>query len=252
MLFKKGKGHDSPVIPAPNEPKKKKTPKQIAWAIFKFIFAPKNWKLFIIFVPLFVHTTKLLRADHIRMTELREAVISADRTEDDTKIIAALDELKDFVFSNVVINIVDDNGNKNITFGTGPFYLEHMYMRAAADALEKTSQTFESDNNPNGNIYKEASLTCKDRAIKNGWTWDNPNFINCMVTEIEKYPSSGEIQDTLIAAIPPTDLYRKNYASPAWAPTPTGWFMLATAVLIVVIFIRIFIWIVYGIALLFA
>ena len=264
MLFKKGKGQYSPVIPEPKSAKGKKSlkawlkrpfvgkkPWQVAWMIFKWIFAPKNWKLIIIFFPLLVTTTKLLREDHIKMTQLRDDVIAADRTENDALINESLEKLKDFVFNNIVVNVVDDNGDRIITFGTGPFYLEHVYMRAASDALYRASQSFGADDNPNGNIYKEASLVCKERAIKNNWTWDNPNFINCMVTEIEKYPSAENIQDKIIAAIPSTDLYRKNYASPAWAPTASGWCILGLIAIVVVIFIRTVIWIIYGIALLF-
>ena len=230
---------------------KKRSPWQIAWIIFKFIFAPKNWKLIIIFFPLLLTTTRLLREDHIRMTELRDAVIAADAEEDDEKLEAALNELKEFVFSNIVVNVVDKNGDRIISYGTGPFYLEHLYTRAATDALFIAENSFGSDDNPNGNIYKEASLICKERAIKNSWSWDNPNFINCMTEEIGKYPASEEIQDKLIATLPPTDLYRKNYASPAWAPTKAGFCILGLIAIVVVIFIRIFIWIIYGIALLF-
>ncbi len=279
MLFKKGNGHSSPFIPEPKHanlgsmrnnfgiksanfaPKQhiplkqrlfaNKTKGQIAWAVFKWIIAPKNWKLIIIFFPLLLTTTKLLREDHIKMTQLRDAVIAADAEEDDEKLEASLNELKNFVFNNIVVNVVDRNGDRIITFGTGPFYLEHLYTRAASDALFLAANSFENDDNPNGNIYKEASLTCKERAIKNHWSWDNPNFINCMTTEIAKYPSAEEITDELVASIPPTDLYRRNYASPAWAPTTSGWCLLGLAAIVVVIFIRIIIWIIYGIALLF-
>lgn len=264
MIFKKGNGHFSPVIPKPRfaqgkksfkawlkQPFVGKTPGQIAWMIFKWIFAPRNWKLIILFFPLLLTTTRLLREDHIKMTQLRDDVIAADRTENDALIAESLEKLKDFVFNNIVVNVVDNNGERIISYGTGPFYLEHLYMRAASDALYDASQSFTSDDNPNGNIYKEASLICKERAIKNNWTWDNPNFINCMVTEIEKIPASEEIQDKIIAAIPPTDLYRRNYASPAWAPTTSGWCILGLAAIIVVIFIRTIIWIIYGVALLF-
>ena len=76
-----------------------------------------------------------------------------------------------------------------------------------------------SDSNPNGNIYALASETCKAQAISNGWTWDNPNYINCMISEIQKYPAADEIQDKIMASLPSTELYRHNYASPVWAPT---------------------------------
>ena len=94
----------------------------------------KTWKLLVLLVPLLFVDATLLRIDHIKMTELRDAVLEADKNENDEEISQNLEKLKDFVFSNIVINVVDDNGNQRVTFGTGPFYLEHQYIRAANKA----------------------------------------------------------------------------------------------------------------------
>ena len=211
----------------------------------------KTWKLLVLLVPLLFVDATLLRIDHIKMTELRDVVLEADKSEDDEETMRALEELKSFVFSNIVINVVDDNGNQRVTFGTGPFYLEHQYIRAANKALEEAEKTIASDSNPNGNIYQLASETCRPQAIANGWSWDNPNYINCMVGEIQKYPAADEINDMIAASLPSTELYRKEYASPLWAPTLTGFMLLFTLVIIVVIFIRGVIWVVLRLSLLF-
>ncbi|MCR5832734.1 MAG: hypothetical protein K6G36_02225 [Candidatus Saccharibacteria bacterium] len=209
----------------------------------------KNWQLFLILVPLLFVSVELLRRDHIKMVELRDAVLAADEEENTAEITERLEALRDYTFSNVVINIVDDNGNQRITFGTGPFYLEHMYIRAALTALSEAESSFDSDSNPNGNIYSAASAVCQPQAVRNGWAWNNPNFINCMIGEISKYPSMDEeIKDNLIAKIPSTELYRYNFASPIWAPTLTGFILLLDLIIIVVIFIRIFVWIFLKIA----
>ena len=211
----------------------------------------KTWQLLIILVPLLFLDATFLRLDHIKMSELREAVLVADQSDNDEEVSRTLEELKAFVFSNIVINIVDDNGEQKITFGTGSFYLEHQYIRAANAALEKAEQNIASDSNPNGNIYQLASNVCRAAAISNGWTWDNPNYINCMVGEINKYPAADEIQDQIIASLPSTELYRKNYASPLWAPTVSGFLILITIIIIVVIFIRAIIWVILRLSLLF-
>ncbi len=216
----------------------------------------------LLLVPLGFIDATLLREDHIKMTELRDQVLAIDAkisdsttAEDeqqiDDELKNALIALKEFTFGNIVINIIDDNGIQKVTFGTGPFYLEHQYLRAARHALEKAEKSLTSDNNPNGNIYGEAGAICKAAALENGWTWDNVNFINCMMTEINKYPSAAEIQDTIIAKLPSTELYRHNYASPIWAPTLTGFMLLSTAAIIIVIIIRFIIYIVLRLSLLF-
>lgn len=211
----------------------------------------KTWKLLVLLVPLLFVDATLLRIDHIKMTELRDAVLEADKNENDEEISQNLEKLKDFVFSNIVINVVDDNGNQRVTFGTGPFYLEHQYIRAANKALEEAEKTIASDANPNGNVYQMASDTCRPQAIANGWSWSDPNYINCMVGEIQKYPAADEINDTIAASLPSTELYRKNYASPLWAPTLTGFMLLITLVIIVVIFIRGIVWVFLRLSLLF-
>ena len=202
-------------------------------------------------IPLLFLDATLLRLDHIRMTEMRDAVLEADAGEDDALIGEKLTELKNFVFSNIVINVVDDNGEQRITFGTGPFYLEHQYIRAANKALAEAEANLTSDENPNGNVYALAAETCKWQAVENGWTWDNPDYINCMVTEIQSYPAADEIQDKIKASLPSTELYRHEYVSPVWAPTLSGFMILITLVLIVVIFIRGLIWVILRLALLF-
>jgi len=217
----------------------------------RFKFKIRTWQLCLFLVPLLVADAMLLRAGHIKMTELRDAVLMADEAEDDDALAQALAELKDFVFSNVVINIVEENGVQKVTFGTGPFYLEHQYIRAANAALKEAEEGLTSDTNPHGNIYAAASAVCQPQAIANGWGWNDANYINCMMTEINKYPSADEIQDQMVANLPSTELYRKNYASPIWAPTLTGFMLLLTVLVIVVIFIKLIVWVVLRLSLLF-
>ena len=214
-------------------------------------FKIKTWQLILILIPVLFLDATLLRMDHIKMTKLRDAVLAADEAENDEEIARTLDELKKFVFSNIVINIVEDNGTQRITFGTGPFYLEHQYIRAANAALKEAESNLRSDDNPNGNVYALASDVCSPLAAQNGWTWNDSRFINCMLTEINKYPATDEIQDKIIASLPSTELYRKNYASPIFVPTLTGFMLLVTAIIIVVIFIRFLIWLILRLSLLF-
>lgn len=211
----------------------------------------KTWQLVLILVPLLFLDATLLRMNHVRMTELRDAVLEADASENDEEVTKRLEELREYVLANMVINVVDDNGEQKVTFGTGPFYLEHQYIKAANKALEEAEGRLTGDANPNGNVYAMASDACRVQALANGWTWDNPNYINCMVSEIQKYPAANELHDTIKASLPSTELYRREFASPVWAPTLTGLMVLITLLIIVVIIIRLLIWIVLRLSLLF-
>ncbi len=222
----------------------------------------KTWMLIIAVLVLLPIDATLFRFDHIRMTELRDAVlavdakISSDESDaemqiSDAELAAALTELKEFVFSNIVINVVEENGVQRVIFGTGPFYLEHQYLRAATAALSKAETMVVDDSNPYGNIYAAAGEYCRGQAYVNGWSWNSAGYINCMVGEIEKYPASDELSDKIVAQLPTTELYRKNYASPVWAPTFTGWMILLTLILFVVILIRFVMWLVLRLSLIF-
>lgn len=219
----------------------------------------KSWMLLLILVPLLFADATLLRYDHIKMTELRDAVLAADAaigSEDageaeDAALTEALTELKEFVFSHIVVNVVEENGEQRISFGTGPFYLEQAYLRDATRALAEAEKQMASDNNPYGNIYGEAGTKCRAEAIRNGWAWNSSGFINCMMTEIQKYPAADELQDTIVAQLPSTELYRRNYASPVWAPTVAGCLILVTAAIILVLIFRLILWIVVRIAVFF-
>lgn len=212
----------------------------------------KTWWLIVFLIPLFFIDATLLRFDHIRMTEMRDAVLVADEAEDEFAVSEGLEKLKDYVFNNIVINVVDDNGEQKVIFGTGPFYLEHMYIRAANAALEEAEKNMANDGNPNGNVYQIASDVCRPQAIQNGWSWDDAGYINCMMGEIQKYPSADELQSSIVASLPSTELYRKSYASPVWAPSFTGFMILLTMIIIVVIIIRGIWWVILRLSLLLA
>ncbi len=212
--------------------------------------AVRNWQLLLVLIPLLFLTATLLRFDHIRMAELRAAVIDADVAENDEAIQQSLIELQKFVFSHVVVNVVESNGIQSIIFGTGPFYLENQYLRAANAAIEQAEANLSSDANPNGNIYGAVMEICRPLAIANGWAWNSQGYLDCWTSELAKYPANDSLQINLTAAVPPTELFRYNYASPLWAPTPAGFAMLACVIIFAIILVRIVIWCVLKLTLL--
>ena len=185
------------------------------------------------------------------MTELRSAVIAADKQGNTEETERTLEELSTFVRNNIVINIVEENGNQKITFGTGPFYLEESYRRAANLAIENAENNLSTDENPNGNIYAAAMNVCKPQAIANGWAWNDQHYLDCMTGEINKYPASEELATKITADLPSTELYRREFSSRIWAPTLSGFTILLCLILSVVIFIRLFIWSLIRLSLLF-
>ncbi|MBR0460445.1 hypothetical protein IJI91_00400 [Candidatus Saccharibacteria bacterium] len=204
-----------------------------------------TWQyLLVLIVMLFISAT-CLRIDHIRMNDLKNEVLSADQAGDEEKLITSLNSLRDYTNSHIVINIDDMNGNFEVYFGTGPFYLENQYRSDATKVLEEAEK-----NNPDGlgsNVFAEAANVCRPQAIAGGWAWNSPEYLNCMTSEIDKHPASDDFQSSVI--LPSTELYRYNFASPVWAPTITGFVLLVTALLALIIIIRFIVWAVLKIAL---
>ena len=209
------------------------------------------WQLILILIPLLFIAATLLRFDHLKMVELRDAVFAADEAEDDAAIQSALVALQEFTVSHIVVNVVENNGIQSVILGTGPFYLEYQYLRAANAAIEAAESEIVDDSNPNGNIYAAVSAICKPLAIQNGWAWNSQGYLDCWTSELAKYPASDNLETNLTADVPSTELYRHNFASPVWAPTWAGWVILICILLLLVIIIRFIIWLVLKITLLF-
>lgn len=213
--------------------------------------AVRNWQLLLILIPLLFVTATLLRLDHLRMVELRDAVVAADNLGDDTILQEKLQALQEFTFTHVVVNITERNGIQSLNFGTGPFYLEGQYLRAANVAIAEAESQLADDSNPNGNIYAAVSAICRPQALANGWAWNSPGYLNCWTTELGKYPAADELNSRLTANVPSTELFRYNYASPIWAPSWAGWAILASVIILIIVVIRLIIWCVLHIFLLF-
>lgn len=192
-----------------------------------------------------------MRFDHIHMTDLRKEVLVADESGDDEVIYDSLQKLKQFVFSHTVINVVEKNGVQNVSFGSGPIYLEHQYQRKASEALATAEAQAGTDENPNGNVFAAAMAVCKPLAIQNGWAWNSQGYLDCMTGEIAKYPTTDTIQDTFVASIPSTALFRYDFSSPIWTPTLSGFVMFLCVIVITAIILKVLIWCVLRLALVF-
>lgn len=211
----------------------------------------KTWQLILILIPLLFIYATLLRFDHLKMMDYKAAVTAADESEDDEAIANALGDLKKFTNAHTVINIIEKNGESHVTFGTGPVYLEHQYTRKAAEALAAAEAAASTDENPNGNVFALAMDVCKPLAIQNGWAWNSQGYLDCMTGEIAKYPTTEAIEDSFVASLPSTALFRYEFASPAWTFTLSGVVAIICLILICIIFVRFLIWCVLRLALIF-
>lgn len=220
---------------------KKSKLKQALSKMFHF----STWKLVLVLILMCFVAATLLRIDHIRMTELKNAVMEADASNDDEAIASSLAELQTFTRTHIIFNYFDENGEQKIIFGTGAFYLENQYNRKANEALkvaqEKINQ--QGGNMNEYNVHKKVAEICDAEAIKHGWRYPNINYINCFVNELAKYPEADQLTVAASANLPSTDLFRYDYASPIWYPCASGIVILICVILLIIVLVRFVIWI---------
>lgn len=213
------------------------------------IFRLRSWKLALILILLGFLAATLLRFDHIRMTELREAVLAADSEDDDEKIALSLKELQSFTIKHIVFNAIEENGGQRIVFGTGPFYLENQYLRHAQEAVRKAQEEINRNaTNPNGNIYQKVAAICDAQGKKYGWRYPDKEYINCWINELATFPVTDNMDAYGAANLPSTELYRYEFASPIWYPCWSGIVLLICVIIAIALVTRFFIWLFLKIA----
>lgn len=217
--------------------------------ILVVIFRVRNWKLALIAILLSFWCASIVHIDGEHMVELRDAVITADETEDDELIENTLRELRDFTMTHIVLSPIDADGLKTYTFGTGPFYLEHKYTRAANDAIARAKEEINAGgvNNPNGNIYAQVAGYCDSI----GYDYPSQPYLDCWVNELAKYPASETMVTSEDVKVPSKELFRYDFAAPLWYPCLSGWLIAITALLLVIVVIRMIYWIILRIAIIF-
>ena len=196
-----------------------------------------SWQLMLaLAIVLFLVATGL-RFDHLTLDRLKTAVKKADASGEIAEINKSVEDLRKFASTHTVISLTEENGRTIIHFGTGPIYLEHQYTKAASAELEKAKNQAAQAGGER-NIYAEASAVCQPQAIRNHWAWNSKPYINCMMGELAKHPASPEVSNLFSAALPSSNAYRINYASPLWAPSFVGWTMVIAAILAIALGLR--------------
>ncbi len=208
--------------------------------ILSKIFGFSTWKVLLILILMCFVAATLLRADHLEMVRLKDAVKAADENGNDEEIADALIKLQEFTYKHIIFNFIDENGSQKIIFGTGAFYLENQYNRKGWEAIKAAQEKInqEGANMNEYNVHKKVAEVCDAQAIKNGWRYPNPNYINCFVNELAKYPEADQLAVSAEAKLPSTDLFRYDYASPMWYPCASGIVILICIFLILVIIFR--------------
>lgn len=174
----------------------------------------KTWQLLVILLLMAFVAATFLRLNNIGMLQRRAAVLAADQTGGQETMQSRLYDLQRYASEHMNAN-------------TGPFYLEGQYKRD----VERIITAASNDSNPQGNIHVKADEVCRPQFA----VWSQA-YVQCFTEELAKYPPSEDPAQNV--TLPSTSLYRQNFASPLWSPDFAGWSLLACAVLIIMILVR--------------
>lgn len=175
----------------------------------------KVWQLIVLLLlSLFVSAT-FLRLNSIGMLERREAVFAADRQGDDTVTQKRLVDLQRYASSHM-------------NASTGEIYLAEKYKR---DVQAMVTQA-QASNDRGSSMLVEADRVCQQRFY--GYS---QAYVQCVADEQAKYPSANEPIDKV--GMPNVALYRYTFLSPGWSPDFAGWSILVSALLLLLVVIRV-------------
>ena len=154
------------------------------------------WLYFAVAIFFGVVAVYSLRANNLGAIRLRNQVLAVDKANGDVE--AALRELRTYVYSHM---------NANLSSGTNvypPVQLKYRYDRLVSAEKERVAaQTTK--------VYTEAQKHCER---KNSTDFSGRNRVPC----IEAYVTSRSVTERPINQ----DLYKFDFASPAWTPDVAG------------------------------
>jgi hypothetical protein len=153
-----------------------------------------------------------LRSNHIHMTELKYQVIEFDHDTNFRSMGESLVELRRFVSSHAVPNFSEDpaTGRLRLFWGTGTFYLQHSYRRAALEVMEAAEN--ELANQIDSNVHAEVRDIC-DRQFAHF----SQAYADCFVRELDYRLSDFNMPEIVL---PDPSLFHLSYAS---SPVALDW-----------------------------
>lgn len=175
----------------------------------------KVWYLLVLFLLSTAITIFALRANDLRMVELRQEVYTADKENGDVE--GALQNLRAHVYAHM---------NTELSRGSSavypPIQLKYTYQRLL-DAEQQRVQAGASE------VYTAAQRHCEQQ---NPTSFSGGSRIGC----VEQYISEHRAQP---ARIIPDAMYKFDFVSPSWSPDLAGFSLVLTVALLVLLVLRI-------------
>jgi len=178
------------------------------WTRFRRV---KPWYFVVLALISGVICVFALRANNLRMVELREAVYTADKDNGDTE--TALRNLREYVYGHMNTDLA---GGAHAVYP--PIQLKYTYERLVEEQNSKLKDA-------NSELYNNAQIYC-EQAIPTGFS--GSNRLACIQTYLKEHGTSADVKSI------PKNLYQFDFVSPFWSPDLAGWSMVATVLLLLV------------------
>lgn len=141
-----------------------------------------------------------LRANNLKMIELRQAVYDADKNNGDVE--TALNQLRQFVYVHMNTSLRTSQASSE-----PPIQLENRFKRAVAAEQARVAALGTANQ-----VYIEAQNQCETSSIP----------LTARAQCIQNYVSDHG-QGIPELNLPPKEFYTFDFASPWWSPDPAGW-----------------------------
>lgn len=174
----------------------------------------KTWQLLILLILCGFVAATFLRLNNIGMKQRRDAVLAADKEDNDGEVMSRMYELQRYVAAHM-------------NASTGQFDLEGQYRRSVQEEIQKATNS----TNPNGNVNAKAAAVCDPRFA----VW-SPAYVQCFTEELNKFPPAPNPADNV--SLPSPALFRHSFASPLWSPDFAGFSVLLTLIIALIILLR--------------
>jgi hypothetical protein len=156
-----------------------------------------------------------LRANNVRMLELKAAVYAAD--EQGADVAAPLNELREFVYAHMNTDL-----RAGSTSSEAPIQLVNTFNRVVQAEQARIATLTQANA-----VYQTAQQQCEQARLP------LPERAQCIQDYVVNY-GQGVPQ----LQLPPKELYTFDFVSPVWSPDLAGWSLVVTGILLVVLVVR--------------
>lgn len=179
-----------------------------------YIRPVKVWYLVALTLVSLLVSVLALRSNNQHMGQLREAVYTADK--ENNNVVKSLQNLQQYVNSHMNTSLA--SGNTSVY---PPIQLKYTYQRLQEAAQAKAAQS-------NASLYSEAQKYCEQQ---DSTDFSGRNRVPCIEQYVKDHGGT-------VAQKVPDSMYKFDFASPSWSPDVAGWGLVATGLFAILLAAR--------------